>query len=162
MRRVRCRARRRARSPGLVRCSRWRNGAPPPSAYTWAKGPCWSETTRSFGRARPRAKSVIDKIRHLLGFLIDDCERTRSSRNVVARLPLSFATVVSKSARPQPQATPQHTVWELACKSSGLQTLSIGCNSQIIGAKEQGPKRACGCALAYMMLANPSPIAEQL
>jgi hypothetical protein len=38
---------------------------------------------------------------------------------------------------------PQHIVWEQACKSSGLQTLSVGNKSQIIGAKEQGPKRAC-------------------
>ena len=32
----------------------------------------------------------------------------------------------------------------------GLQTLSYGSKSQVIGAKEQGPKRACGCALAYI------------
>jgi hypothetical protein len=43
-----------------------------------------------------------------------------------------------------------------ACKSPGLQTLSFGHKSQIIGAKEQGQKRACDCARAYMMLASPS------
>ena len=32
----------------------------------------------------------------------------------------------------------------------GLQTLSFGSKSQMIGAKEQGPKRACGCVQAYM------------
>ena len=85
------------------------------------------------------------------------CELTRISRNVVARLPLSFAIVVSKSA-PSAKLTSQHIVWELACKSSGLQTLSVGSKSQIIGVKEQG--RACGCSLAYMGKSF-IPLAEQ-
>jgi hypothetical protein len=58
---------------------------------------------------------------------------------------------------------PQHIVWELAGKSSGLQTLSVGSKLQMIGAKEQGPKRACGCPPAYIRFASPSiPLAEQL
>jgi hypothetical protein len=49
----------------------------------------------------------------------------------------------------------------LTRKSSDLQTLSVGSKSQMIGAKEQRPKRACSCALAYMMLVSqgPSPVA---
>jgi hypothetical protein len=38
----------------------------------------------------------------------------------------------------------------------GLQTLPFGSKSQIIGAKEQGKKRATGCALTYMVIASPS------
>ena len=48
-----------------------------------------------------------------------------------------------RSLRAQPKATPQRIVWVQACKSSRLQTLSVGSKSQVIGAKEQGPKRAC-------------------
>ena len=85
------------------------------------------------------------------------CELTRIRRNVVTRLPLSFAIVVSKSA-PSAKLTSQHIVWELACKSSDLQTLSVGSKSQMIGVKEQG--RACGCSLAYMGKSF-IPLAEQ-
>ena len=53
---------------------------------------------------------------------------------------LSLARVLAGCSRPH----------DNACKSSGVQTLWVGGKSQIIGAKEQGPKRACGCALAYM------------
>ena len=74
----------------------------------------------------------------------------------------SHSPLWCRSLRPQPKVTPQHIVWELACKSSGLQTLSVGSKSQTIGAKEQGPKRACGCAHAYMGLASFIPLAAQL
>ena len=40
----------------------------------------------------------------------------------------------------------------------GLQTLPFGSKSQVIGAKEQGPKRACGCPLVYMRLVSPFPL----
>ena len=53
-----------------------------------------------------------------------------------------------RSLRPQPKATPQRISWVQACKSLGLQTYSVGSHSQMIGAKEQGPKHACGCAPA--------------
>jgi hypothetical protein len=67
-----------------------------------------------------------------------------------------------RSLRPQPKATAQHIAWELG-KSSELQTHSVGSKSQMIGAKEQGPKRACGYAPAYMMLARAfSPIGRAL
>ena len=38
----------------------------------------------------------------------------------------------------------------------GLQTLPFGSKSQVIGAKEQGPKRECGCPHAYMRVASPA------
>src|SRR6476469_2040281 len=44
---------------------------------------------------------------------------------------------------------------------AGLQTLGpanplVGSKSQVIGVKDQGPKRACGCSLAYIKPAGPS------
>jgi hypothetical protein len=42
---------------GACSMCQWRSGAPSPSAYRWGEGPCWSQTPRSFGRARPRANS---------------------------------------------------------------------------------------------------------
>ena len=56
--------------------------------------------------------------------------------------------LLCRSLRPQPKATPQRISWVQACKSLGLQTYSVGSHSQMIGAKEQGPKHACGCAPA--------------
>ena len=47
-----------------------------------------------------------------------------------------------------------------ACKSPSLQTLSIGGKSQIVGAKEQGPKRACGRPLAHIKLASHAGVAD--
>ena len=52
---------------------------------------------------------------------------------------------------PQPKATRN-----MGLQVFGPATLSVGSKSQLIGAKEQGPKRAWGRPLAYMKFASPS------
>jgi hypothetical protein len=85
-------------------------------------------------------------------------------RNVVARLKLLTRPLRCRSLRPQPRAT--RSIW-ISCRSAnpqGLQSLSVGSKSQVIGANEQVPKPVRSRPDPYMRFARSAaliPLAAQ-